>query len=99
MIVSARDGTCPMCNQEFVMPNAYSIDWDIRRKGRHWRKEAMRRWELAPEKIEMVDGQLLWSKEDRLLMLGMPLENVGVDAAVRLGDAKVWREAVAGLSK
>jgi hypothetical protein len=44
-----------------------------------------------------VDGQLLWSKEDRLLMLGMLLENVGVDAAVRLGKPKVWREAVAAL--
>jgi hypothetical protein len=79
------------------MPDPYSVDWNIHRRGRHWRKEAMRRWELTPEKIEMVDGQLLWSKEDRLLMLGMLLENVGVDAAVRLGKPKVWREAVAAL--
>jgi hypothetical protein len=28
-------------------------------------------------------------------VLGLLLENVGVDAAVRLGDPQVWREAVA----
>jgi hypothetical protein len=31
-----------------------------------------------------------------MLMLGLVLENLGVDKAVRLGDAKVWREAIAG---
>jgi hypothetical protein len=79
------------------MPDPYSVDWNLRRRGRHWRKEAMRRWQLTPETLQMVDGQLLWSREDRLLMLGMLLENVGVDAAVRLGDPKVWRDAVAAL--
>jgi hypothetical protein len=48
----------------------------------------MRRWEPTPEKIEMCDGQLFWSDEDRLLMLGMLLENVGIDAAIKLGDPK-----------
>ena len=37
----------------------------------------MRRWELTPEKIEMVDGQLFDREEQRLLMLGMLLENAG----------------------
>ena len=32
--------------------------------------------------------------EERLQMLGLLLENVGVDAAVRLGDPQVWRDAV-----
>jgi hypothetical protein len=31
-------------------------------------------------------------------LLGLLLENVGVDRAVRLGDPKVWRAAVADLS-
>ena len=35
--------------------------------------------------------------EERLQMLGLLLENVGVDAAVRLGDPQVWRDAVAEL--
>ena len=79
------------------MPNAKQVDWNIGRKGRSWRKEAMQRWELTPEKIEMVDGKLFDTDEQRLMMLGMLLENLGADAAVRLGDPQVWREAVAGL--
>ena len=57
----------------------------------------MRRWELTPEKIEMVDGKLFYTDEQRLLMLGMLLENLGVDAVVRLGDPQVWQDAVAEL--
>jgi len=30
-------------------------------------------------------------------MLGLLLENVGVNAAVRLGDPQMWRDAVAEL--
>ena len=60
------------------MPDPYSIEWDIRRKSRHWCEEALRRWELTPEKIEMCDGQLFYTKEERLLMIGMLLENVGL---------------------
>jgi hypothetical protein len=60
-------------------------------------KEALRRWELTPEKIEMVGGKLFDNRQQRLLMLAMLLENVGADAAVRLGNPKVWREAVAAL--
>ena len=78
-----------------IQPGA--IDWKIRRAGRSWRKEAMQRWGLTPEKIEMVDGKLFDTGEQRLLMLGMLLENVGADAAVRLGDPQVWRDALARL--
>ena len=72
--------------------------WDIRREGRAWRgPEAMARYQLAPEKIEMIAGRLFWSDEDRLAMLGLLLENLGADAAVRLGDPSVWKAAVADL--
>jgi hypothetical protein len=75
-----------------------SSRWDIRRDGRAWRAgEAMARYELTPEKIEMVEGRLFWSTEQRITMLGLLLENVGADAAVRLGDPAVWKAAVAGL--
>lgn len=57
----------------------------------------MARYQLAPEKIEMVRGRLFWSDEDRLTMLGLLLENVGIDAAVRLGDPNEWKAAVANL--
>jgi hypothetical protein len=58
----------------------------------------MQRWELTPEKIEMVSGRLFDTDEQRLAMLGMLLENLGADAAVGLGDPDVWRQAVAALA-
>ena len=74
------------------------IKWDIRREGRAWRRdEAMQRFALTPEKFEMIEGKLFWSEEDRLVMLGLLLENVGADYAVRLGDPAVWKAAVAAL--
>ena len=75
------------------------IKWKIARKGRAWREEAMQRWELTPEKIEMVAGKLFYSDDQRLAMLGLLLENLGAGAAVRLGDPAVWREAVAKLPR
>jgi len=59
------------------------------RKGRAWRDDARARYDLAPEKIEMIEGKLFWSERDRLRMLGLLLENVGVDKAVRLGNPAV----------
>ena len=47
----------------------------------------------------MYDGQLFWSDEARVLMLGMLLENVGIDKAIRLGNPSDWREAIAALPK
>jgi hypothetical protein len=53
------------------------IDWDIRNEGRSWRAgEAMERYFLGPEKLEMVNGKLLWSDEDRETLLGSLPENV-----------------------
>lgn len=76
------------------------MQWDIRREGRAWTSgEFMQRWEMTPEKIEAVGGKLFWDDEERLAMLGLLLENVGADAAVRLGDPAVWREAVATLAR
>ena len=74
------------------------IQWDIRRTGRAWRgDEARERFSLTPEKFEMVKGQLFWSDEQRVTLLALLLENVGVDRAVRLGDPTVWRAAVGDL--
>jgi hypothetical protein len=76
------------------------VKWDIRRKGRAWRgDEAWDRFQLTPEKFEMFDGKLFWSDEARENLLGLLLENVGADRAVRLGDPEVWRAAVAKLPK
>jgi hypothetical protein len=74
------------------------VKWDIRGKGRAWRgDEAWDRFQLTPEKFEMFDGKLFWSDEARVNLLGLLLENVGADRAVRLGDPEVWRAAVAKL--
>jgi hypothetical protein len=72
--------------------------WDIRRAGRSWnREEWPSRRELCPEKIEMIHLKLFWSDEERIAMLGLLLENLGVDRVVQLGDPKVWRDAIAAL--
>ena len=71
------------------------VAWDIRREGRAWTAdEALPRWELTPEKFEMDGGKLFWDDRDRLTLLALLLENVGADAAVRLGDPEVWRAAI-----
>jgi len=74
------------------------IRWDIRREGRSWTADEFRsRVDLRPEKLEAWQGKLLWSHEERLALLGLLLENVGADEAVKLGDPGVWVEAVANL--
>ena len=76
------------------------IRWDIRREGRSWEgDEAWERYQLTPEKTEMTDGKLYWDDEERLTMLGLLLENVGIDKAIRLGDPRLWREAIAELEE
>lgn len=74
------------------------IKWDIRRAGRAWRgDEARERYDLTPEKFEMDAGKLFWTEEVRVTLLALQLENVGVDRAVRLGEPRIWKAAVAEL--
>lgn len=76
------------------------VRWKIGNEGRAWSgSEAQERYQLAPEKLEMIRGKLLWSDEERETLLGLLLENVGADRAVQLGDAEVWRAAIAKLSR
>lgn len=82
------------------MAEMKALDWDIRLKGRAWtRDEALARHDLISGscRIEMDRGKLLWSDEDRLILLGLLLENVGAERAVMLGDPKAWRDAIAAL--
>ena len=61
------------------------IDWDIRREGRLWSHEEFdQRIYQAPEKIEYVDG-IFASDRERLIVLGMLLENLGIDRVVQFG--------------
>jgi hypothetical protein len=45
----------------------------------------------------MDGGKLFWDDSQRLTLLALLLENVGVDQAVRLGDPDVWRAAIQDL--
>jgi hypothetical protein len=57
-------------------------DWDVRRKGREWTNgEFNRRIHQAPEKIEYVGG-IFASERERLIVLAMLLENLGIDKVV-----------------
>jgi hypothetical protein len=75
-------------------------NWDIRREGRAWSgDEGYSRFELTPEKFEMVDGMLFWSDEQRVTLLALLLENVGIDVALRLAPLDRWREALAAAER
>ena len=53
------------------------VTWDIQRGGRAWGDEAMSRYQVTPEKTEMVDGRPCGTEEERLTMPALLLENVG----------------------
>jgi hypothetical protein len=79
--------------------NVASADWDIRREGRQWTHEEFeRRIEQAPEKIEYTGGIFL-NERQRLVVLAMLLENLGIDNAVRFGNLADWKAAIADLEQ
>ena len=72
-------------------------EWDIRREGRVWSHEEFnRRVYQTPEKIEFTGGIFTY-EEDRLTVLAMLLENLGIDKAVQLGSLEDWKTAIAEL--
>ena len=107
LFVCRRDSSCRVdSSKEAPMPDDLDpgptplpdVRWNIGRLGRTWSgDEARDRWELTPEKFEMDRGKLFWDETQRLTLLALLLENVGVDQAVRLGDPEVWRAAIRGL--
>lgn len=66
------------------------------RKGRIWTREEVEEkyFKLCPDKIELIQGKMFCADEQRMRMLALLLENVGIDAAVSLGDPQVWKEAI-----
>ena len=72
-------------------------EWDIHREGRVWSPEEFnRRIYQAPEKIEFTGGIFTY-EDDRLTVLAMLLENLGIDKAVQLGNLEDWEAAIAEL--
>ena len=71
--------------------------WDIRRECRRWTPEEFdERIDQAPEKMEFVAG-IFASERERLNVLGMLLENLGIDKVVRFGRLEEWKAAIAEL--
>ena len=73
--------------------------FDIRRKGRQWTtKEIESKWRQAhaavPQRLELIEGKIFLSDEQRITMLGWMLEQLGADIAVRMRDPELWRGAV-----
>lgn len=72
-------------------------EWDIRREGRVWRHDEFnRRVYQGPEKIEYTGGIFTY-EDERLTVLAMLLENLGIDKAVQLGNLEDWKTATAEL--
>jgi hypothetical protein len=73
-----------------------SLKLDIRRDGRAWTRDEFRDRldQLDGFKFEIFGGKLFWSDDARLLVVALLLENLGMDAVVRLGDAMRWKEAI-----
>lgn len=70
-------------------------EWKIERKGREWKGEEFnKRIYQAPEKIEYVGGIFI-NERQRLTVLAMLLENLGIDKAVQLGKPEDWKAAIA----
>ena len=75
------------------------IDWDIRREGRQWSHDEFdQRLYQAPEKIEFVNG-IFASDRERLIVLGMLLENLGIDKVIGFGNLDDWKAAIEDLEK
>jgi hypothetical protein len=72
------------------------MEFNIQRHGRKWsRAEVEEKYHTqCPEKIELIEGKMFWDDEQRLNMLALLLENIGMDAAVRLGDPTLWKQAI-----
>jgi hypothetical protein len=80
-------------------PSMKPINWDIRRQGRRWSDEEFdERCYQAPDKIEFVNG-IFASDRERLIVLGMLLENLGIDRVVQFGRLEDWKAAIADLEK
>jgi hypothetical protein len=77
------------------MLDPWDSTYDIRRDG-HPITGGAERLTTVP-KLEMTRGKLFNCDEDRLHVLALLLESVGIDAAVRLGPPDLWRAAVAEL--
>ena len=74
-------------------------EWDIRPEGHAWMTGGFEKFMALPPKMELIDGKLFWSDEDRRDMLAALLEHMGTREAVRLGDPEAWLTALRELER
>lgn len=67
--------------------------YDIRRDG-HAITGGIDRLFTVPS-VEMTEGKLFNTDKDRIHVLALLLESVGIDAAIRRGPPELWKQAVA----
>jgi len=73
--------------------------FEVHREGRRWTKEEFeQRLYQAPEKIEFVGG-IFASERERLTVLAMLLEILGIDRAIQFGKIEDWKAAIAAREK
>ena len=75
----------------FILPR-----FAIHRHGRAWVPEEARErlLRLGDCRLEVHDGRLFVDEFQRRMVLGMLLENVGLDAAIELAGPGLWRQAL-----
>lgn len=75
----------------------HESNWEIGRTGRSWYgDEVIERHNLLPEstKIELHEGKLLQNDDERLTVVAMLLENLGIDKILPLFDSDILLEAL-----
>jgi hypothetical protein len=73
------------------------VPWDIRNESRSWTKEEIktRYFRMLMEiKDELSDGRLYNQHGTRMMVLGLLLENQGLDHAVQFGSIEDWERAL-----
>lgn len=70
-----------------------SIKWNINAKGRAWTSdEILERLHFLEQlgRLEVHEGKLLWNDSERLTLLAMLLENVGLDKIKDVIGKDTW---------
>ena len=73
------------------------VPWDIRNESRPWTEEEIstRYLRMLMEiKDELTDGRLYNQHGTRMMVLGLLLENQGLDNAVQFGEIEDWERAL-----
>jgi hypothetical protein len=73
------------------------VPWDIRNESRAWTSEEIetRFMRMLMEiKEELSDGKLYFYDGTRMMVLGLLLENQGLDKAVQFGNIEDWERAL-----